>query len=203
MNLKVTILSVLFALACAAPCAAQSKEKKKGAPARPDFSGTWVVDLKKSRPSSWKTQVRLVVSHGEPEIKVTRTFVASDGVTRTVDLVYYTDGRGEKNAIVGRDRVSLGGERESETKWKGARLFIRGTEHLQAFGDVTDVNFTESWEMSADGNTLTQTVEYDLTPYTHSVNGDPLPTTARPRRTGGDSVTMLPTDFKRVYNRAP
>lgn len=206
MNLKATILLLLFTFACAAPSAAQAKKKKEAA-ARPDFSGTWVLDSNKSRYSRRGShgpaaQPKLVISQGESEVRARRTLVLADGAERAQDIVYYTDGRGEKNAIVGRDRVSLGGTNETVTKWKGARLFIRGTAHLVAFGDVTDVNFTEEWELSADGKTLTLTTEYDLTPDTNSAPGDPRPASAG-RRRAGDSVTVLPSDSKRVYNRAP
>lgn len=202
MNLKATILLLLVALACAAPCAAH--EKKKEPPARPDFSGTWVLDLKKSNydnqyvSGSPTRSVTLVISHGEPEIKVTRTFALLDGEERTAEFVYYTDGRGEKNEIVGRDRVSLGGTAASESKWKGARLVIRGTEHVKAFGDVTRVDFTEKWELSADGNTLTQTREYDALR-----NPTSAPDASSVPRSSGDLVVMVPSNSKRVYNRAP
>jgi hypothetical protein len=199
MNLKATILPLLFAFACAAPCAAQ--DKKKEPPARPDFSGTWVLDLKKSgygnvrNPRAVTLPTTLVIAHGEPEVRVTRKFPEAYSEERGGEIVYYTDGRGEKNTLVGRDRVSLSGTIESHTKWKGKRLVIRGTDYLVAFGDTNSFDFTERWELSADGNTLTQTKEYD-------VLGEPGGSTRVPRREG-DSVVMVPADSKRVYNRAP
>lgn len=199
MNLKATILMLLVAMACAAPCAAQ--EKKKEPPARPDFSGTWVLDLKKSgygdvrNPRAVTLPTTLVITHGGPEVRVTRKFSEAYSGERGGEIVYYTDDRGEENTLVGSDRVSLSGTVESHTKWKGARLVIRGREYLVTFGDTNSFDFTERWELSADGNTLTQTKEYD-------VLGAPGGPPRVPRREG-DSAVITPADSKRVYNRAP
>lgn len=199
MNLKATILLVLFALACAAPCAAQGE--KKGTHARPDFGGTWVLDLKKSGygdvrgPRAVTLPTTLVITHGGPEVRVARKFSEAYSGERGGDIVYYTDERGEKNTFVGSDRVSLSGTVESHTKLKGARLVIRGREYLVTFGDTNSFDFTERWELSADGNTLTQTKEYD-------VLGEPGGPPRVPRREG-DSAVITPADSKRVYNRAP
>ena len=59
---------------------------------------------------------KLVITHGEPEVKVTRTFPDAYTDGRAVELVYYTDDRGEKNAVTGRDRVSLSGTVETHLK---------------------------------------------------------------------------------------
>jgi len=201
------ILLLLVALACAAPCVAQEK-KKKDAPARPNFSGTWTFNPKKSdyynNPDDPALQESLTVSHAEPELKVTRTFHRWNGEERTAELLYYTDGRGEKNAVVGRDKVTLSGTAETETKWKGARLVIRGRQRLQMLGDVRDVNFTEKWELSSDGQTLTRTISYDVLWETGGGPGDVQ--RASPSQTTGieqDNVMSgRPTD-RRVYNRAP
>jgi hypothetical protein len=209
MNLKATILLLILASACAAPLAAQGK-KKKGPDARPDFGGTWALDLKKSgydnaRPALM-LPVRLVITHGEPEVRVTRTFPEAYTDGRAVELVYYTDDRGEKNAVNGRDRVSLSGAVESHTKWKGSRLVIRGTEYLVAFGDTNKLDFTERWELSADGAMLTQTRVYDVLggrvdDVLGGPRGDPRSAGVLPRER--ESVIILPSDSKRVYNRAP
>jgi hypothetical protein len=200
MNLKATILLLLFALVCAAPCAAQDK-KKRESPARPDFSGTWVLDLKKSgygdahSPRAVTLPTTLVITHGGPEVRVTRKFSGAYGAERGGEIVYYTDDRGEKNTLVGSDRVSLSGEVESHTKWKGARLVIRGREYLVTFGDTNSFDFTERWELSPDGTTLTQTKEYDML-------GEPGGPARVPRREG-DTAVITPVDSKKVYNRAP
>jgi|SRR5215207_703272 len=203
MNLKATILLSLVAFVCAAPRAAQ--EKKKEPPARPDFSGTWVLDLKKSgfrdvrSPRAVTLPTTLVITHGEPEVRVTRKFSEAYGEERGGEIVYYTDDRGEKNTLVGSDRVSLSGTIESHTKWKGKRLVIRGTEYLVAFGDTNKLDFAERWELSADGNTLTQTKEYDVL---GEAGGGGPHSNGAPRREG-DTAVIMPVDSKRVYNRAP
>lgn len=201
MNLKTKISLLLIAFACAAPCSAQEKTKKSERQ-RPDFSGTWVIDLKKSGHNNPRRALtvpaELVITHGGPEIRVTRTFPEAYTDERAVELVYYTDERGEKNAVVGRDRVRLSGTVESHTKWKGSRIVIRGTEYLVALGDANNLDFTERWELSADGNTLTQTREYDVL---GEPGRDPS-STGTPRREG-DSVVIRPYDSKRVYYRAP
>jgi hypothetical protein len=189
----VCLTALLISRLAAAAAASAVDDKKKGAKPRPDLSGTWSLDVKKS---TWavernagrpRSPVRLVIRHREPEIKITRTALVN-GEERTVELTYYADGRGEKNPLVSsRDRLLLNGTVESEAKWKDGRLLIQGKQHLRSLGDLNEAEFTERWELSADGKTLTQTTRYD-------------DVTPRPARMG-DYTHFVPADTRYVYTR--
>jgi hypothetical protein len=72
--------------------------------------------------------------------------------TRSQELAYYTDGRGEKNPS-----TSENAQVESKTSWQGKVLITNGTESHPTFGDVIMFDTTDRWELSDDGNTL---IEY-------------------------------------------
>lgn len=187
-----SLLSVLLSLCLSGAAAPARDDRKKGAKTHPDLSGTWVLDLKKSRWEGRKTArarspVRLVIRRSGTEVRVTRTALVN-GEEHTTELTYYADGRGEKNPFPHTgDRLKLSGTVESAARWEDGRLVIRGTKLLRARGDLNRIDFTEEWELSADGMTLTQTTTHD----------DPR----RPARLGDYSSVALP-DTKYVFARA-
>jgi hypothetical protein len=193
-----TVLLTLCLLACAA--AAAGDDKKKEAKPRPDLSGVWVLDLKQSK---WEGElasrrpripVRLVIRHAEPEVRMTRTAFTDYG-ERTVELTYYADKRGEKNPAVPavEDRLKLSGEVESEARWKDGRLLIRGTKNMRTMGDLNRIDFTETWELSADGKTLVQKTTHDAARDAYGATAE------RPRQ--GDYMFLMMADLKFVYTR--
>lgn len=198
----VCLAALLTACLAASAAAGAGKKEKKDAKPRPDLSGVWLLDLKKSK---WEGEhgagpprftVRLVIRHAEPEVKITRTVFADTG-ERTVELTYYADKRGETNPAVSakEDRLKVSGEVESEARWKDGRLFIRGTKNLRTLGDLNRIDFTETWELSADGGTLTQTTTHDPARDAYGATLD------RPREGDYSFVTMANTKY--VYTRAP
>jgi len=183
---------------CVTPFAAQDGPKKSGKQPPPDLSGTWVLDTQEGRNDKSKSrrqpqrQITLVIAHHEPEIKFIRKEIV-DGRESALEMVYYADGRGEKNQSYLIREMSLpflvSGMVESETKWKANRLFTRGTLYLRANGDVNDVEFSEDWKLSADGETLTLTTSF---------YPDRMPERSRI----GDSYTrVIPADSRRVFRR--
>lgn len=58
----------------------------------PDLSGTWTQEPSDGKLNKSAASIRLVISHADPEIKITKTTPANAGETRT--LTYYSDGRG-------------------------------------------------------------------------------------------------------------
>ncbi|HEX8720474.1 MAG TPA: hypothetical protein VF736_07590 [Pyrinomonadaceae bacterium] len=160
--MKSIILCVCMA-ACLAGATYAQGEKGKAAQPRPDLSGTWVLDRSSSnygeaRGSDLsKTDSTLVIAHRDPELRISKTMLLK-GARWTKEYVYYTDGRGESNPM-----YYGAGFFETKTKWKAD-----GVEAYQCYrsygrqGAQTQVacvggETTQSWRLSADGQTLTHT----------------------------------------------
>jgi hypothetical protein len=139
-------------------CAAQGAKVKTDGKGHPDFSGSWTLDKSKSDFGPFrdspvvKADVALVIAHGDPALKMTRT-MKREGRELTQELNYYTDGRGETNpSTLG--RVGL----RSETRWDGRKIVARSTlKRKTPDGGALEIESTEKWELSGDGQTLTQT----------------------------------------------
>ncbi len=166
--MKVLLLSVVL-LVPLALVAAQG-EKAQGGKSRPDLSGTWVLDKSKSDFGPFdsspvtKADVTLVISHREPEFRVTRR-TSLNGRTETQELAYYTDERGEKNPSVF-GKVGL----ESKTKWEGSRLVARSVVMRKSpSGDPVRIESIERWQFSSDGRTLTQSITIEAPFGTQSI----------------------------------
>lgn len=129
-----------------------------GAQGRPDFSGSWRLDRARSDfgPFSGSPAVRaevaLAVAHEGAELKITRRETL-DGRERTTELVYYTDGRGEMNpSTLGRVGV------KSTTKVDGGKIVATSTLTRKGpDGKPSTLEATDTWQLSGDGRTLTQT----------------------------------------------
>lgn len=161
------VVACVLLLSCAALSLGHGNQKKPGdLLSKPDLSGVWVLD--KSRGNYRKVNaalaeggITLVVSHREPEIKITRRFML-DGKERVQELAYYTDNRGEKNPAMMVDALI-----ESKTKWDGRKLVSKLTADasmsrssaIRTRNIRMDIRMSEKWELSADGKTLTQTTE--------------------------------------------
>jgi hypothetical protein len=155
-----TLLLCLCVAACLAGGAAAARDdKKKGEKSHPDFSGTWEIDRSKSdfgffrdRPVS-KADSTLVIAHGDPELKITRT-LRLNGQQEVKEFTYYTDGRGETNpATIG------AGEVKSKTKWDGDKIAAHSkmTWPGQNGAAGVEMDVTQKWQVSSDGKTLTNT----------------------------------------------
>jgi len=164
--LKRTLLSLCLLFACwpaaAVAVAARDGGKKEGQ--RPDLSGTWTLDRAASEfggaRSIWKNDTTLVITHRDPELRVTRTLTLGDGRQETKELVYYTDGRKETNP------TAFGAGRfETQTKWEGGKVVTYasyGPPSGRFAGDWSDATF--KWRLSDDGRTLTQTILSSMRP---------------------------------------
>lgn len=127
----------LFALIWAMPVFAQKNDN-----AKPNFSGTWVLDASKnsnlgfavlkvnskSANSVKKMTNQLVIEHTEPEIKLIQSIVAEELDAKGNSLqkkelpfpidVFYTDKRGEKNKTENNEF------KISNTKWDGNSVVV-------------------------------------------------------------------------------
>jgi hypothetical protein len=126
---------------------------------KPDLNGTWrLVESRNIAKMPGQTDLfekTLVIVHSEPAIKI-RTELKDNDLTKALEAVFFTDGRGETNSTFRDAGV------KSKTKWSGNKLEIRRFETMSITtpaGDpkVVKVNQIERWELSKDGNTLTRT----------------------------------------------
>jgi hypothetical protein len=136
------IVAVLGATALAASLAAQTK---------PDFSGSWKLNIGKSDygvlpPSNSRTDV---IEHKDPSLKVN---VSDDGAQgqQNYTLVLTTDGKEATNHPGGLDMKNV-------ATWQGSNLVV--TTKLQFQGN--DVSIKSTWSLSEDGKTLTESAHLE------------------------------------------
>jgi hypothetical protein len=149
------------------------------------------------------SQVTLLISHREPEIKITRKTV-SGGREWTQEVVYYGDGRGEtnlaRNTSADPDNDS---EKEirSETRWKKDKLITQTVFRSPTHGTFVTTKITEEWQLSSDGQVLTQrrTIKSDVDELTTGA-ASPGMTPPAGRRI---IVTVDPSETRRAYRRVP
>jgi hypothetical protein len=190
--MKLLVNIFCFILICGfgtTPAAAQIKQTTK---TKPDFSGTWLLDRKKSNvgPSA-KPDQPLKIAHHDPEFRITH-LVASNGQK---EFVYYTDGRAETNTTTmflstNTDINPRGFDKDvtkSKTKWSGDKLVTRFTLQSIVGGHPLEFEIIDEWKLSKDGQTLTQTSR----------------TVFREDMSGGVFVPANRPDTKKVYNRVP
>jgi hypothetical protein len=157
-----TILCILIFAAFGA--AQKNAEKEKTIP---DFSGTWILDKKKSGSDSgfggqFFVDIKMVIVHTEPEMKITETLKMPGGAEKVSKSTFFTDGR----------RVSLFGKLDEDNyrivEWNGRKLikkdaFIMDIDKDNPFESQKNtknknvkMNNKTVWELSKDGKTLTQ-----------------------------------------------
>ena len=148
-----SILATVLLIAFVALAAAQNSKTK------PDLGGTWkCVEAPKH---SVLTDSTLVIVHNDPQIKMSRKLGADGDV---IDFIFYSDGRGEGNAGVlkiKRDDTYKPWP-SSVTSWDGRKLLTKYSfmsEYREPSGAMRwgTISTTDSWELSKDGNKLTQT----------------------------------------------
>lgn len=187
--IRKSALLCLALIAFASPLGAQSKPAKP----KPDLTGSWLLDFKKS-PSvglNSRPDLPIKISHQDPELRITLTS-ERNGQMVEHNFVYFTDGRGEENEPTVRLTTNpsvppraLQKERtRSTTRWSGNKIVTRSLLQLQAGGRVVEFELVDEWKLSSDRKTLTQTTK---TVYLQS--------------TGGAFIPAMAPDKKRIYNR--
>jgi hypothetical protein len=141
-RMTLAIGSLLLVLA-AAGAAAQD--------AKPDFSGTWTLDLTRSDfgPMPPPDSLVSVIEHKEPSFKITTTQKGQQGELTNVRTLS-TDGKETVNRL-----RTMAGEQDvkSITKWNGRLLTTSFS--LDAQGTTIDVS--DTFDLSDDGKVLTVT----------------------------------------------
>ncbi|MBV9956914.1 MAG: hypothetical protein JO360_00780 [Acidobacteria bacterium] len=185
--MKAKLCCLFLLLLCAPVCMAQNKKEKL----KPDFAGTWLLDVSKGKAdaSDTRLETRLVIEQQESQIK----FIYHNRRGDEREVVCYTDGRGEENPsfitvkTVGRsnepkEQTPL----KSKTGWEGEKLVRRGVTRQTVSGRNFTHEIVQEWKLSQDGSTLTET--------TRSRNPNLM------MRSGQRS---LGDEYTRVFHRAP
>jgi hypothetical protein len=154
---------VIFLVLAAMVAQAQSSSKTKN---KPDFSGSWMLDLKKSDQKAIPSRpdLPIKISHHDPELSITQTSEVN-GKTIERESIYYTDERGETNRATTTITTNPGSvtpeelEKQvtkSRTRWSGDKLVTVSTLRLTAAGHVLEYELVDEWKLSKDGNVLTK-----------------------------------------------
>ena len=120
-------------------------------PAKPNFTGTWKLNVAKSDfgPSP-KLKSRVdKLEHREASLRMTSTRVTEDGDEDTINLNLTIGDQESTNTL-------HGAEMKTKVKWEGAVLLLDST--VKAEGGA--VNLKDKWTLSADGKTLMITRHY-------------------------------------------
>ena len=157
MNKMKVAISVAFLFLVCVVGAGQTTNKSK-AKTTPDLTGVWALDDSKSNINAGvKEKISdyvLTIDHHEPEIRISRTY-KQGGRERSEQIIYYTDGRAEFNSVKGKDS-------EPVTRWDGKKLVRRSStipHGAPRTFPAIEIVTTETWELSADGKTLTRTIQ--------------------------------------------
>ena len=153
---------------------------------KPDFSGTWLLDTKKSdRPYGvpvGKPDLPITISHHDPEFRITVPSKLNGQVVE-FEFVFFTDGRGDNNEAT-LTRHSLEPDPKhgdkvitSKTEWSGDKIV---TVAWFKRGNFVRYQVRDEWRLSADSKVLTQ--------YRRNLNLRP-------------DVQIQQIDAKIIYNR--
>jgi len=112
---------------------------------KPNFSGTWKLNLSKSdfgmAPAPDKME-RIIV-HTEPTIKSTVSQSGAQGEMTTEETLT-TDGKDSVNKVRGVDMKSV-------ANWDGSKLVVKSKREFNGM----ELSITQNWSLSADGKVLT------------------------------------------------
>jgi len=169
-----------------------SAQKKPGPP-KPDFSGEWLLDVKKTS-RKWipkRPDLPLKISHHDPELRVKESS-EKDGKIVERESIYFTDERGETNQATqfmmstGTSTPSSETERErtrSYTRWSGHKIISVATLRMVLGARVVEYKVIDEWKLSDDGKVLTRISQIVF------------------QGSSGMFVPAIVPDTKKVYNR--
>ncbi len=147
--------ALLLPLLLMIPCLARESREGLKNRSKPDLSGTWTLDMINSDFDGPKSDLvydslTLIISHHDPELRIIRK-IAKKKKQWSQEVIYYTDGRGEKNSSFNKNETV-----QSKTYWEGNILVTKGTASMPIAGDVIISDTSDKWELSADGRALIQ-----------------------------------------------
>lgn len=144
MSRSMTTAAVMYAFASSSAHAQQT--------ARPNYSGTWVLDSSKSQLTSamqdnlpqFAAGTWVIAQHGDTLI-MDRDMTMSGQPAQKAHIVVASDGKAWKNTV-----PQMGGadiETSTTASWENGELVLRSSGNVQGFEFVQ----TDRWTLSADG----------------------------------------------------
>src|SRR4030095_3927 len=142
-------------------CAIVAAQNTKST-AKPDFSGTWLLDTKKSNTGglTMRPDLPMTISHQDPEFKMVIASESNGQITKH-EFTYFTDERGEMNeptSVITSDPSGFKPEdlrnkkTESKTKWSGNKVVTRTRYQFNVpGGSVMEFEQVDEWKLSSDG----------------------------------------------------
>lgn len=142
VNPKALLLCCILSVIALAPVVAQETKPS----ARPNFTGTWKLNLEKSNfgPTPAPESMVIKIDHKEPALALVATRVEKGSAPDTVILKLTTDGKESSNTV-------HGSEVKTKLKWEGPVLWLDSLINI----DGGTVSLKDKWSLSADGTTLT------------------------------------------------
>jgi hypothetical protein len=158
------LLTVLFLSFLLNLCVfAQEKAKDDAPQEKPNFSGTWILDEKKSFSRSEEREnisdYELVITHSGEELKIVRSYISKNNKNYYSEILY-TDKRKENN--VDKAGITTRAEIKSETFWKKQTIVRRFLYNKTIPGAPAYLLSNEKFSLSKDGKILTITTEFEL-----------------------------------------
>src|SRR5687768_3621548 len=115
-----------FVVICVSACTAICLGQTNKSASKPNLSGTWELDQKRSHfwksKSSSNSPEQMKITHADPELRITQRILVN-GQMEERELTYYTDGRGETNPTTAYITTKTGvtSERPAKTRSKTTR----------------------------------------------------------------------------------
>jgi hypothetical protein len=137
---------MVMLLVAAAACTALAASKDRAV----DFSGTWKLNVKKSKGfPDWRPDTVLVVLQSPYQVHFTY-FLNADAVSPFQNVDYVTNGLESKLYATGPE------EAYASAKWSARNVLLIRTHHVVR-SEIADTDWTEidTWTISDDGKTLT------------------------------------------------
>lgn len=122
-----------------------------------DFNGIWQLTELINTQQTLPYKLKMTIVQNETQIKI-RNLVTTESNEYEVDNIYFADQRGETNqTLFGETKI------KTTSRMSGRKLSIeriRSTSFVDVDGKVVyvDYKYVNRWELSKDGNTLTNTI---------------------------------------------
>jgi hypothetical protein len=128
--------------------------------AKPDFSGTWLLDKNRSFSSPAGLEQTMIVVHTGDQIKVESKLVTTRGGEQTINESYTLDGKETEFAPPGA-QPGAKGKRKASWLPEGRGVVIEDNVTSDSPKGPVTSQVMRKWTLSADGSTLTVDYYFD------------------------------------------
>jgi hypothetical protein len=128
--------------------------------AKPDFSGTWLLDKNRSFSNPAGLEQTMIVVHTGDQIKVESKLVTTRGGEQTINEFYTLDGKETEFAPPGA-QPGAKGKRKASWLPEGRGVVIEDNVTSDSPKGPVTSQVMRKWTLSADGSTLTVDYYFD------------------------------------------